>query len=185
MERGITSPALDGSATQFKIGGTYAYKNAYWYIKRYDAPSNPVTYLKYEFYLYVPTSYVSAPHGIEFEVQQKVGGYVYNFAWQAEYPKQQWRTFDYTTHEWQNSGVAFPGFSGGKWHHIVAEFHAANHEAVHDALTIDGVRHTMNIHHAAKTGATGRYLSNGFQLDLNSTATDFHVYVDKMSLTFQ
>jgi hypothetical protein len=185
MVRGVTSPNLDGSATKFTVGGPYPYKNGYWYIKHYNTPSHPVTYGKYSFYIYIPTTYVNAPQGIEFHVQQSAGGHVYDFAWQAEYPKHQWRTFDYALRQWENSGVAFSGFTGGKWHHVTAEFHAANGQVVHDALTIDGVRHALNIHQSAPSTSSGLYISNSFQLDLNSSATDYHVYVDKMSVTFQ
>jgi hypothetical protein len=185
MVRGVTSPNLDGSATEFKISGSTAYKNAYWYLKRYDGPSHPVTYVKYAFYIYVPSTYVNAPQGIEFHVQQKADGRIYDFAWQAEYPGHVWRTFNYALREWQSSGLAFAGFTGGKWHHVIAEGHAENGQVVHDALTIDGVRHALSIHQAAPATTSGTYITNSFQLDMNKSATDYHVYVDKMSVTWQ
>ena len=140
ITRGITSPNTDGSSTKFAIGGSHAYKNAYWYIKSYDAPSTPVTYLKYEFDIYVPTQYANAPQAIEFECQQKANGHIYNFAWQADYAHHAWRTFNYVTRAWEASAVSFAGFSAGKWHHVIAEFHAEGTKVVHDALSVDGVR---------------------------------------------
>lgn len=184
MERGIGSPNLDGSSTKFQIGGSHPFKNAYWYIKRY-APSTPLKYLKYEFYVYVPSGYANAPQAIEFECQQKVGGYLYNFAWQANYSSHAWRTYDFAKHEWQSSGIGFGGLTSGTWHHIVAEFHTANRQAIFDALTVDGTRRVVNIHHAAKSWSSGHYLTNAFQLDLNGNATPYHVYVDKMSVTYK
>lgn len=185
MTRGISSPNLDGSATKFRVSGSTPYTNAYWYLKRYDGPAHPVTYLKYEFYLYMPTSYVNAPQGIEFHVQQKANGRIYDFAWQAEYPKHVWRTFNYALKRWESTGLAFAGFTGGKWHHIIAEGHAENGQVVHDALTVDGVRHALSIHQPAPSTTSGTYISNAFQLDMNGSATDYYVYVDKMSVTFQ
>jgi hypothetical protein len=55
---------------------------------------------------------------------------------------------------------------------------------VHDALTIDGVRHAVGIKHSAKAATTGHYLTNAFQLDLNDKATPYKVYVDAMKMTF-
>lgn len=186
MERGITSPNVDGSASKFSIGGTYPYANAYWFIKRYsNVPSTPLSYLKYEFYVYVPSGYENTPQGIEFECQQKVGGKAYNFAWQADYAQHQWRTYNIVYHRWENSGIGFSGLTAGKWHHIVAEYHVASGQSVHDALTVDGVRHVVSIHHGGASASSGTYLSNAFQLDLNSSATDFHVYVDAMSVTYK
>jgi len=185
MSRGITSPTLDGSSTKFAIGGSYAYKNAYWYIGHSGSPSTPLKYLKYEFDLYVPKASATAPQAIEFECQQKAAGYVYNFAWQADYPAHQWRIFNYTAKRWEATKVAFNGFTPDKWHHIIAEYHTEGAKVVHDALTIDGVRYAIGIRHDAKPTTTGHYLTNGFQLDLNKYATDYKVYVDRMKVTYR
>ena len=185
MIRGITSPTVDGSATEFKIGGSYAYKNAYWYIAQYGSPTTPVSYLKYEFNLYVPSASANAPQAIEFECQQKAGGYVYNFAWQADYASHSWRVFDYVNRQWVNSGLSFSAFAPDKWHHLIAEFHASGTTAVHDALTIDGVRHVVNLRRAAKRGTSCHYLKNAFQLDLNGNPTAYKVYVDAMTITYK
>ena len=186
MTRGISSPSKDGSASQFWIGGPYAYKNAYWYIRQSTSPSTPMQYLKYEFDMYVPSNYASAPQAIEFECQQKADGYVYNYAWQADYAKRQWRIFNYVTRAWEATSVPFAKFSGDTWHHIIAEYHAEGSSVVHDALTIDGVRYAVGIKHGAKyVGTTGHYLTNAFQLDLNGSATAYKVYVDGMKVSYK
>jgi hypothetical protein len=186
MTRGITNPTKDGSSSEFWIGGPYAYKNAYWYIGQSGSPSTPVKYIKYEFDLDIPAKYVSAPQAIEFECQQKANGYVYNFAWQADYAKNQWRIFNYTTRVWEATNVPLKKFSGDTWHHVVAEYHAEGSTVVHDALTLDGVRYTVGIKHGAKyVGTTGHYLTNAFQLDLNGSATPYKVYVDGMKVSYK
>ncbi len=185
MTRGITSPTTDGSSTQFKIGGSYAYKNAYWYIGHIPSPSTPLKYLRYEFDLYVPKAYATAPQAIEFECQQKANGYIYNFAWQANYAGKMWRIFDYVNRRWDSTPLKFAGFTPDKWHHIIAEYHTSGSKVIHDALTIDGVRYAVNIAHAAKATTTGHYLTNAFQLDLNGSATDYKVYVDGMKMSFK
>lgn len=184
MTRGITSPSKDGSATQFSIGGGNPYKNAYWYIHQ-TAPTNAVSYLRYEFYLYVPKAYATAPQAIEFECQQKVNGYVYNFAWQANYAGKSWRIFDFINRKWVSSGLSFSGFTPDTWHHIVAEYHTTGAYTVHDALTIDGVRKAVGKKYPAKSSTTGRYFTNAFQLDLNGKATDYKVYVDGMTISLK
>ncbi|MDT8068782.1 MAG: Ig-like domain-containing protein [Terriglobia bacterium] len=186
MTRGISSPSLDGSSSSFSIGGSYTYKNAYWYIGDSPGPTKPVQYLRYEFYLYVPGKYVNAPQAIEFECQQKANGYVYNFAWQANYAGNQWRIFDYVLRRWDSTGISLTRFSGDKWHHIIAEYHTDGTSVVHDALTIDGVRHVVGIKHPGKyVGGTSHYLTNAFQLDLNGSATPYKVYVDGMKVSYK
>lgn len=187
MTRGITSPTLDGSSSKYSISGGGAYSNGYWYIN-HTAPTRGVTYLAYDFYLYVPSGYQNAPQAIEFECQQRVGGWVYNFAWQANYAANSWRIFNYGTRTWTSVGLALQRFSAGTWHHIAAEFHTntSTHTVYHDALTIDGVRHAVNHAMAAKyTGNWSNRFTNAFQLDMNSDPTAYHVYVDNMQLRMQ
>ena len=187
MTRGITSPTVDGTSTsaEFWVGGSTAYVNAYWYLKN-TAPSAPVSKLVYDFWLYVPAQYVNAPQAIEFECQQTVNEYTYNFAWQADYPTHTWRTFDYVNRVWVATNLAFPGFTGDTWHHIVAEYHANGTTTVHDALTVDGVRMPVGVVHNAKpVTQTWNSFTNAFQLDLNKYATNYKVYVDKMQVTYQ
>jgi hypothetical protein len=185
MTRGISSPSKDGSSAKFWIGGSYAYANAYWYIRQ-TAPKAPVTYLKYEFDLYVPKAYVSTPQAIEFECQQRANGYKYNFAWQANYSGGSWRIFDYVNKKWISTGLSLTKFSADTWHHIIAEYHTEGGYTVHDALTIDGVRHAVGIKQKAMyVGGTGLSFTNAFQLDLNKYATDFYVYVDGMMVSYK
>ncbi len=186
MTRGLTTPALDGKSTsaQFYIGGTKAYINGYWYLPHYPAPAKPVKSLVYDFYIYIPDSYVNAPQAIEFECQQTVNGYTYNFAWQADYGRNQWRTFDYTNKRWVATSVPMQRFSGNKWHRIIAEYHIDGHNAVHDALTVDGKRTVVNISRpGTPTSQTWGSFTNAFQLDLNGKPTPYKVYVDRMNIT--
>jgi hypothetical protein len=184
MIRGISFPTLSGSSAEFTIGGNAPYANAYWYY-RHQPISAAVKSLRYEFDLYVPAASQNAPQAIEFECQQRLDGYVYNFAWQAEYAGSQWRVFNYTAQHWENSGIALQRFSPDTWHHIVAEYHndAGTHTTYHDALTIDGVRYPLSITHPATPTTAGDEFTNAFQLDLNSGPTAFQVYVDNMRIT--
>jgi hypothetical protein len=187
MTRGITSPTLDGSSSKYSISGGAPYSNGYWFID-HKAPTHGVTYLAYDFYLYIPSGYQNAPQAIEFECQQRASAWVYNFAWQANYAGNNWRYFNYGTRTWVSSGVALQRFSPGTWHHIVAEFHTntSTHTVYHDALTVDGVRHAVNRATAAKyTGNWSNRFTNAFQLDMNGSDTAYHVYVDAMKVTMQ
>lgn len=186
MGRGITSPSEDGSSAKFSISGP-AYTNGYWYIGQHPAPTTGLRYLAYQFDLYVPSGYQNAPQAIEFELQQGLNGWTYNFAWQAEYPNSIWRVFNYVLRKWESTNVALTRFTPGTWHRILAEFHtdSVKNLVYHDALTIDGVRHQVNLVHSAKWTGESTYLNNAFQLDLNGSGTPYHVFVDKMSVSYK
>jgi len=183
----MASPSEDGSSTQFAIAATVAYSNAYYY-RQWTPITSQINALTYEFDLYIPSGMETAPQAIEFECQQTVNGWVYNFAWQAEYAgTKTWRIFDYGLKRWDTSGIPFTGFAPNTWHHIVAEYHndTANHVVWHDALTVDGVRFPVNIPHNAFFSNGRNQFSNAFQLDSNSKPTPYQVYVDRMRITYQ
>jgi hypothetical protein len=184
MVRGISSPSMSGSSAKFSISGP-AYTNGYWY-HSHPALKTGIKSLRYEFYLYIPAEAEDVPQAIEFQCQQRLKGYVYNFAWQAEYPMDTWRVFNYTAHRWEDSGIPLQRFTPDTWHHIVAEYHndPTTHIAYHDALTVDGVRYRVNITHAATpVSSQTNSFTNAFQLDLNGRGIPYSVYVDQMRVT--
>ncbi len=183
---GINSPSEDGAATQFSIAATVPYTNGYFY-QRHTPVTTQIAALSYEFDLYIPAGSETLPQGIEFECQQILNGWVYNFGWQALYTGKQWRIFDYGLKHWDSTGITFTPFTPGTWHHIVAEYHndTTAHTVLHDALTVDGVRYPVNItHNAFFSGTPNNQFTNAVQLDSNSTAAPYSVYVDKMKITY-
>jgi len=184
---GIATPSEDGSSTQFSIAATVPFTNGYFY-HSHTPVTKQINALTYEFDLYIPTGSENLPQAIEFECQQILNGWVYNFSWQALYPGNQWRIFDYGLKRWDATGLTVTRFSPGTWHHIVAEYHndTVAHTVLHDALTVDGVRMPVNItHNAFFSGAVNNQFTNAVQLDSNSTAAAYSVYVDQMRITYQ
>ncbi len=188
MARGIGSPSEDGSSSQFSISG-HPFSNGYWWITQHPAPSAGIKYLGYQFDLYIPAGMENIPQAIEFECQQGLNGWVYNFAWQADYASNTWRVFNYVAKRWESSGIPLQRFTPGTWHHILAEYHnnPATHQVYHDAITVDGARYPVraNAVHSAKNAGGGNYFNNAFQLDLNSKGTAYKVYVDGMKVTIK
>lgn len=184
--RGIATPSEDGASTQFSIAATVPYTNGYFY--QPHAPiAGKINALAYEFDLYIPQGSENLPQAIEFECQQILDGWVYNFAWQAEYPGHVWRIFNYGTKTWESAGIPFTAFTPGAWHHVVAEYHndPATHTVLHDALTVDGTRYSVNITHAAFFSGSANQFTNAFQLDSNGVAAPYSTYVDRMKITYR
>ena len=184
---GIGTPSEDGSATQFSIAATVPYTNGYFY-QRHTPVATQINALTYEFDIYIPAGSENLPQGIEFECQQILNGWIYNFSWQALYPGNQWRIFDYGLKRWDATGLTLTRFTSGTWHHIVAEYHndTVAHTVLHDALTVDGVRMPVNItHNAFFSGAVNNQFTNAVQLDSNSTAAPYSVFIDQMKITYQ
>jgi hypothetical protein len=184
---GISTPSEDGISTQFSIAASVPFTNTYWF-QKHMALHTQFDLLTYEFDLFVPTASASAPQAIEFECQQTLKGWVYNFSWQADYGAKQWRIFNYVTKHWEQAGIALTPFTPGAWHHVLAEYHSdsATHTLFHDALTIDGVRFPVNITHVAFfSGDTNDQFTNAFQLDSNLHPDAYSVFVDQMKITYK
>lgn len=184
---GIATPSEDGSATQFSIAASVPYTNGYFY-QSHTPVTRQIGALTYQFDLYIPTGSENLPQAIEFECQQVLNGWVYNFSWQALYPGNQWRIFDYGLKQWDATGLTVTRFSPGTWHHIVAEYHndTVAHTVLHDALTVDGVRMPVNItHNAFFSGAVNNQFTNAVQLDSNITAAPYSVFIDQMKIMYQ
>jgi hypothetical protein len=184
---GIATPSEDGSSTQFSIAASVPFTNGYFY-QKHTPVTTQIGALTYEFDIYIPAGSENLPQAIEFECQQVLNGWVYNFSWQALYPGSQWRIFDYGLKRWDATGIAFTPFTPGTWHHIAAEYHndTVAHTVLHDALTVDGVRMPVNItHNAFFSGATNNQFTNAVQLDSNSTAAAYSIFIDQMKITYQ
>ncbi len=183
---GMPAPSEDGSSTQFAIAPSVPFTNAYFY-QLHTAITHQITALTYAFDLYIPVGMENAPQAIEFECQQTLDGWVYNFAWQADYASNQWRIFDFSLKRWDSTPLNLTRFTPGTWHHIVAEYHndTTAHTVIHDALTIDGTRFPVNITHNAFLSGGSNQFSNAFQLDSNSTPAAYNVSVDQMTITYQ
>jgi hypothetical protein len=183
---GIATPSEDGSSTQFSIAATVPFTNGYFY-QQHTPVTTQITSLTYEFDLFIPSGSETLPQAVEFECQQILNGWVYNFSWQALYPGNQWRIFDYGLKQWDATGLTLTRFTPNTWHHIVAEYHndTTNHLVIHDALTVDGVRMPVNITHNAFFSGSNNQFTNAVQLDSNSTAAPYSVYVDGMKITYQ
>jgi len=191
-----SSPSEDGNSLELttfgETGITGGFGNSYWYVEE-PKPTALISYIKYEFDLWVPSSFVNTPQALEFECQQSFGGLTYNFAWQALYrgsPQDRWRIFNYNGNPkaWQDSGLALTRFTAGSWHHIISEFHIdhGTNQIFHDALWVDGTRMnpTQNFIHSPRNTGFGNHLTNAFQIDMDSANDHLNVNIDKMKITY-
>jgi len=181
LTQGVGNPSLSGNATDFFLKGGPAHSGGYYFLGL-PTLGNPLRSLRYNADLFIPGQYNNAPQGIEFECQQTVNGATYNFAWQADYACSTWRIFNYGTKLWESTGIQLQRFAPDTWHHVAATFHTAGTQAVRDTLIVDGQTYNVNIAHEATHSETQLEFTTGFQLDLNSSSTPYHLFVDNMQI---
>lgn len=177
----VSSPALRNRSSRFAVAGNNHYTNYYWYLKSYD--NRTIKRLRIEFDLFVPRQFATTPQAIEFEAQHRWNNRLYNMALQMGYKNGYWRTFDYGRSAWVSTGIPFKPLTPDTWHHIVADFEIdyATGKRRLVAVGLDGTRKvpTQNSTLPALNSPGMNYTTfAAFQLDMNSSATDYHVFVD-------
>ncbi|HZF10568.1 MAG TPA: hypothetical protein VFE33_17420 [Thermoanaerobaculia bacterium] len=206
------APNEDGQSVEFPTQNpAVAYDTDYWWLEH--TPQSPVShYLKYEFDLWMPAGSGNAPQAIEWECQQTVSNTIYNFAWQAQYVRSSsggidnvYKVYMYPppggSGGWEEVNLPLTRFPEGQWTHVTAEFHVdASGTVWHDALTVSNSLGSTRMDPYWFDSATGAYksishvppvytnrsnkFSNAFQLDVNGSGTAYHVFVDKMTITY-
>jgi hypothetical protein len=207
------SPNRDGQSVKFPTQNPAdPYNTAYWWVT-HTAPQGSVAhYFKYEFDLWIPIGFGDTPQALEWECQQTVNGYVYNFAWQAQYVRSSsggqdnlYKVYRYpsptSSGAWEEVNLPLTRYPEGEWSHIVAEYHVDQYGTVwHDALTVSSSLGTTRLDPYWYDAGTGAYksishvppywagrnnqFSNAFQLDVNGSGTEYHVFVENMKLTY-
>ena len=174
-----TTPSLDGASAEFFLGGATPYAAALWW--KQLGPIDTATHLVYDLYYLLKDA--SAPQALEFDVNQSVGGKKYIFGTECDFKGiKHWRIWDYYLH-WQDTGIACTGLAANVWHHLVWEFERTSDGHTHFiAVTVDANRQTVNRYY--RPGPSGvRELNVAFQMDGNSSMTDYNVWVDKIKFS--
>src|SRR5439155_25892255 len=132
-----TSPSLDGSSSQFFLGGSTPYASALWW--KQVGGIDSVRFLKYGVDFFFTDD--NAPQALEFDVNQSVGGQKYIFGTECDFTgAKQWRVWDYYDH-WQSTGVPCTALKANVWHHLTWEFERTLDNHTHFiAVTVDGWR---------------------------------------------
>lgn len=175
-----TSPSLDGSSSQFFLGGATPYANALWW--KQLGSNDSVRFFTYEMDFYF-TDY-NAIQALEFDVNQSLGGKKYIFGTECDFKNtKMWRVWDYNL-RWISTGIPCAAqMTANRWHNLKWEFErTTGGKTRFIAVTLDGVRKVVE-RTLTPQPSSARELNVAFQMDGNVTMTDYHVWVDRIKLT--
>jgi hypothetical protein len=176
-----TTPSQDGNSAQFHLDPAVSYASALWW--RQLGPIDTATHFVYEANFYVTDS--TAPQALEFDVNQSLGGYRYIFGTECDFKgtSHYWRVWDYTLH-WQSTGIPCTPTTANGWHNVRWEFERTlNMHTRFVAITVDGVRTTVNRYYTPRPVGSTRELNVAVQLDGNKLMTSYSAWVDQVKLT--
>lgn len=181
IAQNITTPSLDGNSAEFHLEPAVKYASALWWrqLGVYDS----MTHFQFEGDFFFADS--TAPQALEFDVNQSLGGWKYIFGTECDFrgKAHYWRIYDATRH-WVSTGVPCTPTVANTWHNFKWEFErTADGHTRFLAVTVDGVRTTVNTYFTPRSQPTARELNVAVQLDGNSVMTPYSTWVDNLKLT--
>ena len=181
MAQKQTSPSMDGASTKFSISGTTPYANALWW-KQLGGKDSAHNFI-YDVYYYLKSP--SAPQALEFDVNQTVGSKWFVFGTECVLKgTPHWDVYDPYNHRWVATSIPCKVPKVYTWNHAVFEFHRTStgrNEFI--SVTINGIKSYFNRSYAPKTGNSST-VNVAFQMDMNSSATDYSVWLDRLRFTY-
>lgn len=174
----VASPSMDGRSAHFWIGGKTHYGDALWWKQLGANPSK--THFIYDTYFYYKNA--GAPQALEFDGNQSVGGRKYIFGHQCNVAAKQWDVWNTAGHAWVHTGIACAAPPTFTWNHLVLEFERVSGARTHFiSITLNGKKSYVNRYYNSIASGSNE-LNIAFQMDENSKATNYDVWLDKVTL---
>ena len=174
------SPAEDGSSAQFSIWGTTPYSDALWW-KQLGA-DNSATNFKYDVDFYLTTPQFA--QALEFDVNQSNGATKFIFGTQCNIKNGAvWDVWDTAGATWVHTAVPCGVPSANTWHHLTWEMKRSSTQATFIAVTLDGVRSTVNMTFNGKP-VSANELNVAFQIDGDYAQHAYSAWLDKVTLSY-
>jgi hypothetical protein len=177
----VTSPSLSGRSMEIYHDGSNS--NALWYHK--VGADDSVSNFLWDFYVQLDSASVNAAQALEYDAFQFVGGYNYMIGTECNYAAGVWDTWNESAGKWLHSTIPCKKFTPNTWHHI--QWYMTNNHTAHTytykTLVVDGVAYTLNQTQPAKNLGWSDNLGVQWQLDVNSSGTGYHEWVDNATFT--
>jgi hypothetical protein len=168
---------MDGKAAHFWIGGKTPFGDALWWEEL--GANAGASHFIYDLYFYYTNP--GAVQALEFDGNQSVDGKKYIFGHQCNVAAGQWDVWNTAGSAWVHTGISCSAPPAYTWNHLVLEFERANGEAHFIAVTLNGNKSYINRYYNP-ISAGGGELNVAFQMDENRNATNYDVWLDKVTL---
>jgi hypothetical protein len=182
MTQSQSSPAMDGKATKFWIGGSTPYSDVIW-VKTLSNPGN-ATHFTYDAYFYMTDP--NSSEALEFDFNLTSNGHYYVFGNQCS-PKwsHTWDTWDMNAGKWVSTGIACPVFTAYSWNHVTIEVEKTSGNQLHWlAITYNGNKHYIDRYVNSQGTSWTNGMSIDFQMDGDYAQHQYSVWLDKVSLSY-
>jgi hypothetical protein len=190
---GVSSPALSGSSTQHKIGGTTQYADVLWnnhLIGDFSSQGLPDTSktlvpslhnFTYDVWFYANN--IAASQALEFDINQFFGGK--SFIWGHECRiggGHQWDVWDNPNQRWHATGIPCNPVNG--WNHLVIQVQrTTSNTLLFKSITLNGK--TANTNYTSYPTKTSWYgVTINYQQDGNYAQKAYSIWLDKLNFSY-
>ena len=197
MTEGISSPSMDGKSSQFTMsapGGApsknYGYSN-YLYFNPI-AGGNNVSRFTYDLYFWIDNP--DAPQALEFDLNQAYddtgAGNPQRWVWGSECNFKgetpgRWDIWDDASSVWRATTVPCNPFPGNTWNHLTWDVERVGNQVHYITLTVNGTAYNVDTYYNNQPGWDLEEIDTAFQMDLDSNADPYNVWLDQVTLTAQ
>jgi Bacterial Ig domain len=179
MTQGVTNPAMDGSSATFWLGGTVPFGDALWWNQL--GPNSNASHFVYDLYFWVSNPTVA--QGLEFDVNQSVGGMKYIFGTECDARTNGgWRIWDTANAGWVSTNATC-AVQPNAWNHLTWQFERVGNQTHFISVTLNGTQQTIDKYFNAEN-MNAQEINVAFQLDGDEHQDALQAWLDKVTLYY-
>jgi hypothetical protein len=194
VQHGVSSPSMSGRAAKFNLGGSRSYADALWnnhVIGDGSTQGLPDTShalaaslhnFTYDVYFY--SGNIQLAEALEFDIGQFFNNKGYMYGTECRVTKGDWAIWDNINKKWVSANIPCKAVSNS-WNHLVLKVQrTSDNQLKYVSIALNGITYTLNKTYSPYSTPGWHGVVVNFQLDGNSSQTDYSVYVDKLNLTY-
>lgn len=196
MKQGVASPSISGAATQYNVGGTAVYTDAFFNnhligpFSSQGLPDNNKTlvpaYSKFTYDVYFYGTNLELSQAVEFDINQFFNDI--GFIWGHECRiagGHEWDVWNNVTAHWIPTGIPCNPMNNA-WNHLTIQVQrTASNQLLYQSITLNGVTSHLNQYydHGSAPGWYG--ITVNYQMDGNYQQSPYTVYLDELTFTYE
>ena len=188
MTEGQSDPALDSKSAKFSMGGPTGYSNMLYFNP--IAGGNGVSHFTYDVHFYI--DHPEAAQALEFDLNQAYDdtglGNPQRWTWGSECNFKgetpgKWDIWDDAAEVWRPTSVPCNVFPANAWNHIIWNVERVGGQVHYISLTVNDQVYNLDIYYNNQPGWDLEEIDTAFQMDLDSNADPYSVWLDEVNLT--
>jgi len=173
-----TQPSLDGSSSQFFVGGM-PYSNALWW--KTLGGSTDVSHFQFDFWVYLTQP--DSPQSLEFDMNQSFGGTRWVFGTQCDFNDSgKWDIWDGGQKVWVPTNLNCVRFTGDSWNHFIWNFERVGNQVHYVSLVINDVTYAVDVYKDAESNWEIDELNVAVQLDVDFWGHSYSEWLNEVTV---